>query len=170
MGFIKKTLFILIPITLLFCLIAYGIEVIFPGQNLTYLGYTTPSGEYFPYVYDWKSYINNLDITKLLNIITNATDITAFFDKVKDFMDIWQDGYDLGDGIKTIIGILILAVDLGLYVINILFSIGTKLLAGILITVLSLMGINISYGNNAVISVLIDFINIPSIPMIPIWN
>lgn len=166
----------LIPITLLICLISFGIAQIFTTNGLTYISTITNTDGISYTKFDFAKYIKNINTTYIKDAVTNVIDVKGLQQQLNQFKKIWNDGYDLGDGIKTIIGVIILVIDLFITFLNMLF-VPIRLIAGLILTALNIVGINTN-TSSPIINLLKMLLNLhrttkngiePLIPLIK-WN
>lgn len=163
----------IIPIITLICFVCFGITTAIKTQNNVQLTYLTE--EYYNkttfekinnptqqekqnaekfYHFDMVEYANNLDINIITTATQNVIDIEAYKNTSAKITGLWTNGYQIGDITKTILNAIILVIDTLIVAINIAF-LPLRLIAGILLTAMSLIGINISKG-----IVLIPFLKI----------
>lgn len=177
---LQKFFFKIFPIITLICFVSIGIMNIFNNENLTYLSseyidkdtgqiYTNPTNEqrensYHLYTFDVRSYANNIDQDVLARSIENTLDIQTYNRVLGKFNEIWDDGYQLFDGVSTIINVGILIVDTLILPINIVIT-PLRLCSGILLTCMSLIGININANTtiNTMLNGILDYAIIPLI-------
>lgn len=167
MGLLKRVLFTIIPVATILIAVSYGIDAIFGNAaDLTYLGWTSPTGEYYANVYDFRAYLSALnisDLTKPFVNLANSLDIIAA--PFRAIQKILADGYNFGDGIKTIVNGIIGIINALIWVIDMVFSI-IQALVIILGKILSLVGININ-SEFVVIKAFRTFTEFTIIPGIP---
>lgn len=164
-SFFKKV----IPIIMLLCFVAFGISIIFNNTDITYLKHITEDSNgnaltHPYYEYDFASYIDNIDINILQRAVTNIIDTTTFTDVLNSWETIWTNGYQLGDIFASIVNGFIMLVDVLLTIINFLI-VPIRIIAGILLTGLSILGIDIN-SNGIIITTLNDLLDIGAIPLI----
>ena len=180
MGGLKSLFFKLIPLVTLICCVCLGISHAFQTQqtgNITYLTAetitinnnntpqdTTDDITIENYTFDFATYRQNIDINILKRSTTNTLDINTYTSLLNVFNEIWEDGYNFGDGVQTIINAVILAIDTVIQILNILIT-PIRIIAGILLTGLSLVGININARTpiNTALKGILDYAAIPLI-------
>lgn len=167
MGLLKRVLFTIIPVATILIAVSYGIDAIFGNTaDLTYLGWTSPTGEYYANVYDFRAYLSALnvsDLTKPFMNLANSLDIIVA--PFRAIQGLFEDGYNFGDGIKTIINCLFGIINALIWVIDMLFSILQAVII-LLGKILSLVGININ-SDFVVIKAFRTFTEFTIIPGIP---
>lgn len=184
MNGLIKALERITPIVMLICCICFGITYTFDRnetQNITYLTHetivvndrnTTTTADDITidnYTFDFTSYRQNLDIQILQRATQNVIDIDSYNNVIQNFNRIWQDGYQFGDGIQTIVNALILVIDSIIFPINI-FLTPLRIIAGIFLTTFSILGINIT-RNTPIINMLNGILDNAAIPLInPTFN
>lgn len=175
MGGLASVFKKLIPFLIIICLVTFGINIIF-GNNLTYLSKQTINGTEI-WKFNFTKYLKNINFNNLKSAVTNVIDIKGFQQQINSFKAIWNNGYQLGDGIKTIIGVIILVID-GLITALNMVLVPIRLIAGLLLTALNILGIDISNNDNPVIYLLKVLLKLyrntnngiePLIPIIK-WN
>lgn len=166
MEFIKKALFLFIPITMLICCMAYGIQAIFGVQGLTYLGWTSPKGDYYPNVFDFHAYLNALNFEDIRNVLTKTFDIEFIKDLMAQLKNLWNDGYNFGDIFKTIIYGFEGIIDGIILLVNSVIAI-LRIIVALLRIIISLCGININ-ADVGILNILDYFVDLAQIPYIPI--
>lgn len=165
---IVKPLFTkVLPFTLLLCMICFGIDIIFPNMNVTYLTHTTINGSVL-YQFDFTSYFQNLSIDLLKKATTNLIDTETFKNIVETWKTIWEDGYDLGDMFKTIVNGFIMVIDAFLTIINLIIVI-LRIIIAILLLGMSVIGINISNPNSTILKALNDIVKSLTIDLVQPW-
>lgn len=152
----------LIPFTFLLCLICLGISYIFNIDGLTYLYSYKNDAEMIVYDFDFTSYINNIDIDIIKRATKDTIDISKFTGMVENYKTIWENGYQIGDITATITNGFCLIINLVILIINIPLTIA-RILAGVILTALSLLGININ-SNSIILKSLNMFLDFASIP------
>lgn len=189
MGGLYRLFLRITPIITLICFICFGITHTFQQQNqqpLTYLSteevqytiYTRDPNtqEYIQetetqeiYTFDMTSYVNNLNQNILKRATNNIFDLTAYKKTLDTFDNIWKDGYQFGDGVQTIINTGILIVNTIITIINVVIT-PLRLIAGIILTGLSVMGININRQTPFItaMNAILDNANIKYLK--PTWN
>lgn len=169
MNIVKKIILLIIPITILLSLIAYGLQSIFNIENITYLKtITTEHGTTFQY-YDWNLYVNNLKIADTIkNLFTKTLDVQAIKNSVGSFYKIWNDGYNIGDLGKTLITGFNLIGNVIILMLNVII-LPIRIVVILILTILSILGINIS-AESEILDILKWIINDMIIPSIPISN
>lgn len=150
------------PIIMLICFVCLGISHAFQqeGQpNITYLtteiitldDNNTETTEdditITNYKFDFRSYTQNIDNDILKRATENVFNIDDYNKNVAVFNLIWNDGYDFGDGIQTIVNAVILVINSLLTLFNILLT-PIRITAGIIITALSILGIDVTKNQN----------------------
>lgn len=148
-----KILAKLIPFTFLLCLICFGISYIFGIENLTYLTYNTTTNEMKVYYFDFNAYTQNIDINILKRATNNIIDTTTFNNIVEAWKTIWQDGYNFGDLTETIVNGFIMLFNIIILLVNIPLVL-LRIASGILLTGLSILGININNETGIIIPTL----------------
>lgn len=152
----------LIPLTFLLCLICLGISYIFNIENLTYLHSYKNEAGLIIYDFDFMAYLDNINI----NIITRATkdtiDISKFTGMVENYKTIWENGYQIGDITTTITNGFCLIINLVILMLNIPLTIA-RIIAGLILTALSLLGININ-SDSIILKSLNNFLDFATIP------
>lgn len=154
-----KILAKLIPFTFLLCLVCFGISYIFGIENLTYLTYNTTSNGMKVYYFDFNAYTQNIDINILKRATSNVIDTTTFNNIVEAWKTIWEDGYNFGDITTTIVNGFIMLFNIIILLVNIPLVL-LRIASGILLTGLSLLGININNETGIIIpslNALLDF-------------
>lgn len=154
----------IIPLITLVCCLCYGIIHIFDkdnNHNLTYLTasyYNTETYEKIEnpneeekqnaelvYEFDMVAYTQNIDIDIIKRSIQRVIDLQAYQKTVEKFETIWNDGYQVGDISKTLLNSISMILNTTILIINaVLYPI--RVIAGILLTSMSLIGININNG------------------------
>lgn len=156
-----------LPFTLLLCMICFGIDIIFPNMNVTYLTHTTINGSAL-YQFDFTSYFQNLSIDLLKKATTNLIDTETFKNIVETWKTIWEDGYDLGDMLKTIVNGFIMVIDAFLTIINLIIVI-LRIIIAILLLGMSVIGINISNPDSTILKALNDIVKSLTIDLVQPW-
>lgn len=156
-----------VPFTLLLCIVCFGIDIIFPNMNVTYLTHTTINGSVL-YQFDFTSYFQNLSIELLRQATTDLIDTETFKNIVNAWKTIWTDGYDLGDIFKTIVNGFIMVIDAFLTIINLIIVI-LRIIIAILLLGMSIIGINISNENSVILTTLNDIVASLTIPLVQAW-
>jgi len=160
-----KIFFRLIPITLLICFLCFGISYIFNIENLTYLQTLQTNNGTKVYSFDFASYVNNIDINILKRATQNIFDTQTFKNIIEAWTTIWEDGYNFGDLMNTIVNGFIMTIDIIMVIINIPLIL-LRICSGILLTGLSIIGININNETGIIIpslNAILDFAAIPYI-------
>lgn len=185
MGGLQRLFLKITPIIMLICFICFGITHAFQEErqpNITYLTHETieviadnPVTEQNEqvtienYNFDFQSYRDNIDIDILKRATTNVIDVKSYKDTLDEFNNIWEDGYQFGDGIQTIVNAVILVINTLIMPINIIIA-PVRVIAGILLTGISLVGIDIN-RNTAIITSLNAILDNLAIPLInPTFN
>ena len=172
-----------IPIITLICFICLGITHTFSlitDENITYMSkvyYNTetwqvienPTEEqketaYTYYSLDTINYLQNINADNLKNSTQRVFDLQAFENTINQFNQIWDNGYQLGDGVRTLINGLLLIFNGLLTAINgILWPV--RIVSAIILTAFTLVGIKIN--NNGIITTTLQwFVNSLAIPLI----
>ena len=179
-----KNLFLkLTPIIFLICCICYGILHTFSSNeesNITYLHTQYVNTEtYEPYVnptdeqkeqalkvykFDMVSYTQNIDQNILVRSVQKTFNLQNYNNIIESYEVIWQDGYQIGDILKTLLNSVILVLDSIIFPINIIL-IPLRITAGLILTGMSIIGININKGT-AIIPFLNTITDEASIPLI----
>lgn len=167
MPALKLLLTRIIPFATLLCFVCFGITIVFNVNNLTYLTQRTINGQTM-YYFDFIHYIDNVDIEILQRATDNVIDTTPFQNIIDRWEELWADGYDVGDIVISIINGFTFIANIVILLINLILLI-PKLIAGILLTALSLMGINIDNEQSIILTGLNTFLDISGIPMINTW-
>ena len=153
MGGLGRLFSRIIPIIMLVCFVCLGITHTFNqigAENHTYLTNETinvgtqenPNNITY-YNFDVISYVNNVNIDILKEATNKVIDTETYKDNFESFNILWNDGYQLGDVSNTILNSVILVINTLITTINlVLFPV--RIIAGILLTGMSLVGINIS--------------------------
>ena len=185
MGGLQRLFLRITPIIMLICFVCLGITHTFQqeGQpNITYLtsevitiddnntpNNTTDDLTVRNYTYDFESYRNNLNQNILQRSITNTIDVETYQKTTEQFNVIWADGYQFGDGVQTIVNAVILVINSLIIPINIIIT-PLRLTAGVLLTAMSLVGININ-RQTFILKALNAILDYTAIPMInPTFN
>lgn len=155
----------LTPIILLICFVCFGITYIFGINNLTYLNTIHTTNGTTIYTFDFSNYVNNLDINILKRATQNAINLNTFKNIIEAWETIWQDGYDFGDLMNTIVNGFIMVIDMTILIVNIPLII-IRICAGIILTGLSLIGINISNETGVIIPALNSILDFAAIPYV----
>ena len=179
-GF-KRLVFRLTPIIMLICFICIGITHVFTRPNqtqpLTYLTYqtitvddrgtieTTDDITINNYTFDFETYRSNISTDLLVESLQNVLDLTAYTNTLANFSLLWEDGYQVGDILKTILNGVILIVNTIFVIINI-FIMPLRILTAILLVALSLVGININRTEGIIIPFLNIIVSKATIPLI----
>lgn len=153
----------LIPLTLLICFICFGLTIIFDIQNLTYLSRTTKDNITI-YTFDMNQYVQNLNIDILKRATTNTIDVETFKNVFESWGTIWDNGYDFGDIFFSLLNGFIMVFDLLIVPINLVLIV-LRIIAGIMLTGLSLIGININ-SNGVILTTLNNILDFSKIPLI----
>lgn len=159
MGGLQRLFLRITPIIMLICFICFGITHTFQqeGQaNITYLTHETievtadnPLTEENEqvtienYIFDFKSYRDNIDINILKRATTNVIDLQAYQNTLDNFNTIWENGYNPGDILLTLGNASLLIINTLILPINIILT-PLRIISGILLTAFSLIGININ--------------------------
>lgn len=154
-----KILAKLIPFTFLLCLVCFGISYVFGIENLTYLTYNTTNNGMKVYYFDFIAYTQNIDINILKRATSNVIDTTTFNNIVEAWKTIWEDGYNFGDITTTIVNGFIMVFNIIILLVNIPLVL-LRIASGILLTGLSILGININNETGIIIpslNALLDF-------------
>lgn len=147
------------PIITLICFICFGIYHTFETNqtgSITYLSKevitlndnatpedTTDDLTIEQYKFDTKSYVENINQDILKRSTNNVADLTIYERNLATFNLIWEDGYNFGDGIQTIINVGLLLINTLILPINILL-VPLRIIAGVLLTAFSIVGINVN--------------------------
>ena len=153
MGGLGKLFTRIIPIIMLVCFVCFGITHAFNEvgiENKTYLSSQTinvgtqenPQTIKY-YNLDVVSYLNGVNSNILTRSIDKVIEIDTYKQTLNSFNNIWKDGYQVGDIIRTVGNGILLVVNTIILPINILL-VPIRIIAGIIITALSLVGINTS--------------------------
>lgn len=163
------------PIIMLICFVCFGISHTFNAgnNNITYLTQETiqidENTSIDQYKFDFRSYADNIDISILKRSTNQIIDIDTWQSTINSYNILWQDGYDIGDISQTILNSGILIIDGIIQFINITL-VPWRIISGILLTGLSIIGININKEtiiHNTLNSIL-DYAQIPLIaPVLP---
>lgn len=165
---IKKTIFIIIPYILLLCCLAYGIDILTAktttGIALTYMQTETINGTLI-YKFDTIQWLQDIST---FHIEDKLTTLFNFFNSVisqfKSYASIWGDGYDFGDGLKTIVNTLSILINTISIVLNGILYI-LQLLVYVLGKLVNIIGINTSAQWLNPLRVMLETSGIPLIPM-----
>lgn len=152
----------LIPLIFLLCLVCLGISYIFNINGLTYLTSYKNDAGLIVYTFDFTSYFDNINIDIIKKATKDTIDISKFTGMIENFKTIWEDGYNIGDITKTVTNGFALVINLIILIINIPLTI-LRILAGLLLTALSLLGININ-SDSIILKSLNTFLNYAVIP------
>lgn len=164
MIIVKPLLTKILPFTMLLCIICFGIDIIFPNMNVTYLTHTTINGSVL-YQFDFTSYIQNLSIELIRKATSNLIDADTFKEIVDEWKLIWVDGYQFGDVFKTLVNGFIMVIDAFLTFINLIIVV-IRIIIAILLMGLSLIGININNPNSLILKTLNDIVETLTINLI----
>lgn len=164
MGGLKNFFFRIVPLITLICMICFGISYLFNIENLTYLETKTIGNETI-HTFNLSLYIRNLDINILKRAVSNVVDTETFIDIFEAWQTLWDDGYDFGDIFWSIVNGFIMVIDVILLIINIAI-IPFRIIAGLLLTGMSLIGINISNENSTILTALNTILDVATIPLI----
>ena len=180
MGGLQRLFLRITPIIMLICFICFGITHTFQeeGQpNITYLTHETieviadnpltQENEQVTienYNFDFKSYRENIDINILKRATNNIIDIEAYQKTKDEFNNIWKNGYNAGDIVRTIGNASLLIINTLILPINILIA-PLRIISGILLTAFSILGININ-RQTPIINVLNSILDNAAIPML----
>lgn len=148
---LKRVIFRITPIIMLFCFVCLGISYAFNIPDLTYLTYKYTQTGTKIYYFDLSSYINNIDIDILKKATSTLFDVKIFENIKNAFTTIWADGYQAKDILKTVGNGFIMLADTIIYAINFLL-IAIRIICGILLTGMSLIGININAEGSIIIN------------------
>lgn len=154
-----KILAKLIPFTFLLCLVCFGISYIFGIDNLTYLTFNTTNNGMKVYYFDFNAYTQNIDINILKRATSNVIDTTTFNNIVEAWKTIWEDGYNFGDITESVVNGFIMVFNIIILLVNIPLVL-LRIASGILLTGLSLLGININNQTGIIIpslNAILDF-------------
>lgn len=145
MELIKKTCFIIIPITTLLIALAYGLEIIF-GINITYLG-TTINGTYYENVYDFKAYLENLNAEDIIKPFLNLGEsLQMFSEPIESIKSSFTSGNLIDKTFGLIYNIFVILIDIVIFLVDILISIAQCIII-IVSKLWSLVGINTKADN-----------------------
>lgn len=167
MPALKLLLTRIIPFATLICFVCFGITIVFNIDNLTYLSQQT-IGTQTLYVFDFQHYISNIDINILQRATNNVIDVEPFQNIINRWEELWADGYDVGDIVISIINGFTFIANIVILIVNLILLI-PKIASGILLTALSLMGINIDNEQSIILTGLNTFLDVTGIPMINTW-
>lgn len=156
-----------LPFTMLLCIVCFGIDIIFPNMNVTYLTHTTINGSVL-YQFDFTSYFENLSIELLRQATSDAIDTETFSNIVETWKTIWTNGYDLGDIFKTLVNGFIMVVDALLTIINLIIVI-LRIIVAILLLAMSVIGININNQNSVILETLRNIVASLTIDQVQPW-
>lgn len=156
-----------LPFTMLLCIVCFGIDIIFPNMNITYLTHTTINSSVL-YQFDFTSYFQNLSIELLRKATSDMIDTETFKNIVETWKTIWTDGYDLGDIFKTVVNGFIMVIDAFLTIINLIIVI-LRIIIALLLLGMSIIGINISNPNSTILTALNDIVESTPITLIQPW-
>lgn len=178
MGGMKSLFTKLIPIVMLVCFLCLGITHTFgrfdaeTGQSdITYLSKETiETGtqdhpyELTYYELDVNGYMQGIDNNVLKRSLSQVIDLEAYQSILNKFNEIWKDGYQFLDGVKTIVNSVLLVINTIILPINVLL-IPLRIISGILLTAFTLIGININRDSVIINSLngIIDYAHIPFI-------
>lgn len=176
-----------VPIITLVCFICLGITHTFQqvgADNITYLSTETYDKETWEkienptpqeqqegftyYTFDTNTYMSNFNVNYLKDASTNVSNLDAFLNTLNKFNEIWEDGYQFLDGVKTIINGLLLIFNGLLTCVNMVLW-PVRLLSALILTAFNLVGINTAnqIANNGIIcSTLYFFCYQLAIPLI----
>lgn len=127
MEFIKKFCIYVIPLATFLSFLAIGISYLLGNTEITYferiqLASNTLGGDTFTNSMrmNWSSYLQGITNTDSLSTaLENIVDATtSLFDKFARFIEVWTDGYQFGDVVRSVINVGILILDTVAYVIN----------------------------------------------------
>lgn len=138
-----KILAKLIPFAFLLCLVSLGISYIFNIDGLTYLHSYKSEAGLIVYDFDFTSYFNNINIDIIKRATQDSVDISKFTGMIENYKTIWENGYQIGDITATITNGFCLIINVLILLINIPLTLA-RIIAGIILTALSLLGININ--------------------------
>lgn len=177
MDGLKHLLFRVIPLITLICFVCFGITHAFQQQDeapITYLetNYYDKSNGFViienpteeqkeadttlkVYEFNFTAYRNNIDQNILKRSVENTLTLEAYQWTLEQFNKIWDDGYQLFDVTKTIANAIVLVINTLILPINILL-IPLRIISGILLTGISLIGININ--NSTIVAPILIFI------------
>lgn len=167
MIIVRPLLTKVLPFTLLLCMICFGIDIIFPNMNVTYLTHTTINGSIM-YQFDFTSYFQNLSIEPFRKATNDLIDTETFKNIVNTWKAIWEHGYDLGDISKTLVNGFIMVIDAFLTIINLIIVI-LRIIIALLLTGMSIIGININNPNSVILTSLNDIVESLTIPLVQAW-
>lgn len=177
MGGLTRLFMRILPIITLICFICFGISYTFETQqtgSLTYLSKevitlndnetpqdTTDDLTIEQYKFDMVSYAQNIDQDILKRSTTKVFQLQTYQAVLDTFNNIWEDGYNSGDIMNTILNASILIIDTLILPINIVL-VPLRITAGILLTAFSLVGINVNKQTTIInaLNFLVDKLNI----------
>ena len=126
MGGLQRLFLRITPIIMLICFICFGITHTFQqeGQpNITYLTSevitlddnntqtTTDDITIKNYNFDFKSYRENIDINILKRSVNNSLNIDSFKTTINGFRTIWNNGYQVGDVLRSVANGILLIIE-----------------------------------------------------------
>lgn len=181
MGGLQRFFIRITPIIMLICFICFGISYSFEtagsNQQITYLTHetitiddnetpndTTDDIVIDDYSFDFRSYRQNINIDILKRATNNIIDIEAYKTTKDEFNNIWKNGYNPGDIVRTVGNALLLVINTLILPINIIIA-PLRITSGILLTAFSIIGININ-NNTGIIKALNSILDNAAIPML----
>lgn len=167
MIIVKPLLTKVLPFTMLLCIICFGIDIIFPNMNITYLTHTTINGSVL-YQFDFTSYFQNISIELFRKATNDLIDTESFKNIINAWKTIWQDGYQFGDVFKSMVNGFIMVIDAVLTIINLIIVI-LRIIIALLLTGISIIGININNPNSVILTTLNSIVDSLTIPLVQAW-
>lgn len=177
MDGLKHLLFRVIPLITLICFVCFGITYTFQQQDQTPITYLetnyydksngfviidNPTEEQKEadttlkvYEFNFTDYRNNINQNILKRAVEHTLTLEAYQWTLEQFDEIWQDGYQIFDVSKTIANGVVLIINTLILPINILL-VPLRIIAGLLLTGMSIIGININ--NGIIITPILTFI------------
>ena len=176
MGGLTRLFMRILPIITLICFICFGISYTFETQqtgSITYLSKevitlndngtpeTTDDLTIEQYQFDMVTYTENIDQDILKRSTTKVFQLQTYQAVLDTFNSIWENGYNAGDVMNTVLNASILIIDTLILPINIVL-VPLRITAGILLTAFSILGINVSKQTTIInaLNFLVDKLNI----------
>lgn len=151
MGGLQRLFLRITPIVMILCFIAYGITQIFTQEGLTYINQeevivnATNNTRITITTFDFASYMKNINFNNLKKAVTNVLNIEEWQENLMYFKNTWEEGYKIGNIIKTVSWTVITTINILLEGINILI-VPIRIIAGLFLTAFNIIGINTNTG------------------------
>lgn len=165
MNGLKRILFRIIPFVILFSFIGYGITIIFVTENITYLSTITINGQTMQY-FDIASYLRGITARPLIDGFTKVFTIQPWVTQIENFSRIWENGYDLFDVVKSVVAGFLMIANFFILIYN-CCTLPARMLAGLILTIFSIAGINIT-ANTPIVTIMKSIIAYYQVPFINI--